>query len=197
MATQKRVPAKKSAAKKAAKSAPTKAASTKAAAKKSAAKPAPAKKTAGKKVPGTGSQADDNYTKPDLREKIKKDVIAGDKGGRAGQWSARKAQLVAHEYAAEGGGYKHPRNESQQSLKNWGDEKWHTASGEKAVQGEETHRYLPDEAWKELSPKEKKATDEKKVRGSRAGKQFVANTEPASDARKHAEQHTDAKSNRG
>ncbi|HLI75512.1 MAG TPA: hypothetical protein VKV02_01105 [Acidobacteriaceae bacterium] len=130
----------------------------------------------------------DNYTKPELREKIKREVVAGDKGGRPGQWSARKAQLVAHEYVAEGGGYKHPRNEAQQSLKDWGEEKWHTASGEKAVQGEETHRYLPDKAWKELSPAQKKATDAKKVRGSRKGKQFVANTPEASEARRHAEE---------
>ena len=154
------------------------------------------KKTAAKKTV-TAKKTADNYTKPELREKIKKDVIAGDKGGRPGQWSARKAQMVAHEYAAEGGGYKHPRDESQQSLKDWGDEKWHTASGEKAIQGEETHRYLPDEAWKELSPKEKKATDEKKVRGSRAGKQFVANTESASEARKHAEKHGEDEGKRG
>ena len=88
---------------------------------------------------------------------------------------------------AEGGGYKHPRDEAQQSLKDWGDEKWHTASGEKAVQGGETHRYLPDEAWKELSPEERKATDAKKVKGSKKGKQFVANTPAASEARRHAE----------
>lgn len=164
-----------------------KTAGKKAAAKKTAAKNSAVKKTAVKKTVARGA-AKDNYTKPELREKIKREVIAGDKGGRPGQWSARKAQLVAHEYVAEGGGYKHPRDEAQQSLKDWGDEKWHTASGEKAVQGEETHRYLPDEAWKELSPAEKKATDRKKVRGSKQGKQFVANTAKASEARKHAEE---------
>ena len=166
---------------------------TKAAAKKSAAKRTPAKKTAATKAPAKKQTAargknGDNYTKPELREKIKREVIAGDKGGRAGQWSARKAQMVAHEYVAEGGGYKHPRDAAQQSLKDWGDEKWHTATGDKAVQGEETHRYLPDKAWKELSPEERKATDAKKVRGSRKGKQFVANTPEASEARRHAEE---------
>ena len=178
MATAKKTPAKKTAAKKSA--------SPQGVAKKAPAKKATAKKQAGKKAASRAGSGD-NYTKPELREKIKQDVTAGDKGGRPGQWSARKAQMVAHEYVAEGGGYKHPRDEAQQSLKDWGDEKWHTASGEKAVQGEETHRYLPDEAWKELSPAEKKATDEKKVKGSRKGKQFVANTPPASEARRHAE----------
>ncbi len=178
MATAKKTSAKKTATKK---SAAKKSAATKTVVSKTAAKKTAAKKTA------AGGKSGDNYTKPELREKIKHDVIAGDKGGRPGQWSARKAQMVAHEYAAEGGGYKHPRDEAQQSLKDWGDEKWHTASGEKAIQGEETHRYLPDEAWKELSPEEKKATDEKKVKGSKKGKQFVANTPEASDARRHAE----------
>jgi hypothetical protein len=175
--------AKKSAAKKTAPAKKT--AAKKTSAKKTAAKKVPAKKQAAKNA--AKHAAGDNYTKPELREKIKKEVIAGDKGGRPGQWSARKAQMVAHEYVAEGGGYKHPRDEAQQSLKDWGEEKWHTASGEKAVQGEETHRYLPDAAWKELSPEERKATDAKKVRGSKKGKQFVANTPEASEARRHAE----------
>ena len=153
---------------------------------KSPAKKTSSKKSAAKKVAAKGKSAE-NYTDPALREKIKGEVMAGDKGGRPGQWSARKAQLVAHEYAAAGGGYQHPRDEAQQSLKDWGDEKWHTSSGENAVQGDETHRYLPDAAWKELSPEEKKATDVKKVRGSRKGKQFVPNTEEASAARRKAE----------
>ena len=159
-------------------------------AKKAPAKKTPAKKTAAKApAKKSGKGGSDNYTKPELREKIKKQVIAGDKGGRAGQWSARKAQLVAHEYEAEGGGYKHERTEAQQSLKSWGDEHWHTASGEQAIQGEETHRYLPDKAWEELSPAERKATDKAKVAGSRRGKQFVSNTQAAAKARKHATEH--------
>jgi len=47
-----------------------------------------------------------NYTKPTLREKIFKRIKAGTKGGKAGQWSARKAQLLASEYKKAGGGYK-------------------------------------------------------------------------------------------
>jgi hypothetical protein len=60
-----------------------------------------------------------NYTKPKLREKIKEQVLAGDKGGHPGQWTARKALLVAREYESQGGAYKHPRNETQKSLKKW------------------------------------------------------------------------------
>ena len=46
------------------------------------------------------------YTKPKMRDAIVKRIMAGSKGGRAGQWSARKAQMVAREYKARGGGYK-------------------------------------------------------------------------------------------
>lgn len=47
-----------------------------------------------------------NYTKPGLRKRIFERVKAGSKGGKPGQWSARKAQMMAKEYKAEGGGYK-------------------------------------------------------------------------------------------
>lgn len=47
-----------------------------------------------------------NYTKPGLRKAIFERVKAGGKGGAPGQWSARKAQMVAREYKAKGGGYK-------------------------------------------------------------------------------------------
>lgn len=46
------------------------------------------------------------YTKPTLRKKIFQKIKAGDKGGSPGQWSARKAQLLAAEYKRAGGGYK-------------------------------------------------------------------------------------------
>ena len=52
------------------------------------------------------AQDNSKYTKPGLRESIKKRVMAGSKGGKPGQWSARKAQLVASEYKKKGGGYK-------------------------------------------------------------------------------------------
>ena len=50
------------------------------------------------------AQDDSKYTKPGLRESIKKRIMAGSKGGKPGQWSARKAQLVAQKYKAQGGG---------------------------------------------------------------------------------------------
>lgn len=47
-----------------------------------------------------------NYTKPEMRASLFKKIKAGSKGGDAGQWSARKAQLLATEYKKAGGGYK-------------------------------------------------------------------------------------------
>ena len=47
-----------------------------------------------------------NYTKPELRKRLFKKIKAGSKGGAAGQWSARKAQMLAKAYKAKGGGYK-------------------------------------------------------------------------------------------
>ena len=47
-----------------------------------------------------------NYTKPTMRKNLVAQVKAGGKGGKPGQWSARKAQMVAKQYKAKGGGYK-------------------------------------------------------------------------------------------
>lgn len=128
-----------------------------------------------------------NYDKPDLREKIKEEIMAGDKGGKPGQWSARKAQLLTHDYEKAGGGYLHDeRTESQQHLQQWTDEQWQTADGKPADREGGTTRYLPKEAWDNLTPAEKKATNAKKQAGSRTGKQMVANTEKAKAARNKA-----------
>ena len=47
-----------------------------------------------------------NYTKPTMRKRLFEKIKAGSKGGRPGQWSARKAQMLAKQYKAKGGGYK-------------------------------------------------------------------------------------------
>ena len=46
-----------------------------------------------------------NYTKPSLRKRLFNEIKASNKGGKPGQWSARKAQLLARRYKAAGGGY--------------------------------------------------------------------------------------------
>ena len=72
------------------------------------------------------AQDDSKYTKPALRERIKKRITAGSKGGKPGQWSARKAQMVAAAYKIAGGGYKGGKGKKQKDLKRWGKEKWMT-----------------------------------------------------------------------
>ena len=47
-----------------------------------------------------------NYTKPTMRKALFEKIKAGSKGGDPGEWSARKAQLLATEYKKAGGGYK-------------------------------------------------------------------------------------------
>jgi hypothetical protein len=64
----------------------------------------PAKKTTTKKK--STVNASGNYTKPGMRKALFERIKAGSKGGRPGQWSARKAQMLAKQYKAKGGGYK-------------------------------------------------------------------------------------------
>ena len=47
-----------------------------------------------------------NYTKPAMRKRLFNKIKAQGKGGKPGQWSARKAQMLAKAYKAAGGGYK-------------------------------------------------------------------------------------------
>jgi hypothetical protein len=58
----------------------------------------------------------------------------------------------------------------QKSLKKWTDQKWKTSDG---TPSEGKKRYLPEKAWKALSPAEKAATNRAKAEGDKAGKQFV------------------------
>ncbi len=46
-----------------------------------------------------------NYTKPGMRKNLFESIKAGGKGGKPGQWSARKAQMLAKRYKEKGGGY--------------------------------------------------------------------------------------------
>lgn len=127
-----------------------------------------------------------SYTKPKLRERIKNNVMAGSQGGKPGQWSARKAQIVAQRYEKAGGGYSGKKTKAQSSLSKWTGEKWRTSDGKPADRKGGTTRYLPDKAWNKLSPAERAATNRKKKAGSKKGKQFVANTPKAAAARKAA-----------
>jgi hypothetical protein len=64
------------------------------------------KKMAAKKPSKSKVNEAGNYTKPGMRASLFKKIKAGTKGGDPGEWSARKAQLLASEYKKAGGGYK-------------------------------------------------------------------------------------------
>ena len=148
----------------------------------------------GKDDQGHHAKGDDKYTKPELREKIKADIREGDKGGKPGQWSARKSQLLVNEYEKQGGGYTtEKRDESQKHLEQWQDEEWTTADGKPAERDDVMHRYLPKEAWEKMSAKERKEADAEKVKNSKGDTQYVANTKAAREARKEVskEHHKD------
>ncbi len=110
------------------------------------------------------------YTKPALRERIKDRITASSKGGKPGQWSARKAQLVAAEYEKAGGGYKGPRSGAQKSLSKWTREDWGTGSGKPS--GKTGERYLPKAAREALTPAELGATNRAKREATKRGEQF-------------------------
>lgn len=61
---------------------------------------------AAKKKPASKVNQAGNYTKPGMRKQLFESIKAGSKGGDPGEWSARKAQLLASEYKKKGGGYK-------------------------------------------------------------------------------------------
>jgi hypothetical protein len=130
----------------------------------------------------------DDYTDPELRARLKEEIKAGDRGGRPGQWSARKSQLLVSEYEGQGGGYRHEgeRTDSQRHLEQWTGQDWHAADGDAGARVDDgsTRRYLPDAAWQLLTAEEQRATDRTKRSGR---EQHVANTDAAREARAAAE----------
>jgi hypothetical protein len=128
------------------------------------------------------------YSKPELRKRIVAEVKASSKGGKPGQWSARKAQLVAQKYEKAGGGYTGSKTTAQRSLSKWTKEEWGTKSGRPSVQGPKAsgERYLPKKAIAALSVAEYRATSERKRQATRRGQQFVSNTPAAKAAGRRA-----------
>ena len=76
--------------------------------KKTTKRKAPARRKAPAKKRKTKSRVNEagNYTKPTMRKRLFNKIKAGSKGGAPGQWSARKAQMLAKQYTAAGGGYR-------------------------------------------------------------------------------------------
>lgn len=120
-------------------------------------------------------------TKPALWESVKARILAGDRGGLPGQWSARKAQLAVLEYKQRGGGYIGQKT-SDLGLVKWTRQDWRTKSGKPSLETGE--RYLPAKAIKALSSEEYAETTREKRRAMRSGKQF--SRQPPEVARKVA-----------
>jgi hypothetical protein len=118
---------------------------------------------------------------PRLWERVKARILAGDKGGHPGQWSARKAQLAVQAYRKAGGGYvgaKQPDN----SLVRWTREAWGTASGGRSRDTGE--RYLPKSARERLTAEEYARSSRAKRADTARGRQV--SPQPADVARKAA-----------
>jgi hypothetical protein len=117
-------------------------------------------------------------TDPKLWEQVKQEITAGAKGGKAGQWSARKAQMAVQEYKHRGGGYRGGRD-PHNSLHEWTEEDWGTGSGKKS--GDTGERYLPKKAREALTPEEYARTTAKKRRDTKAGHQHSAQPDAIAD----------------
>ncbi|KTR08015.1 hypothetical protein NS365_02095 [Aureimonas ureilytica] len=136
------------------------------------------------------------HTDPKLWEKVKDKVTKGAKGGKPGQWSARKAQMATAEYEKEGGGFKGEKSKDN-SLQQWQDEDWGTKSGKKSAETGE--RYLPKKAREALSDKEYKKTSDKKRADTKKGEQHSAQPKDVAkktaayrDGHKGGQEHTKA-----
>lgn len=116
------------------------------------------------------------YTKPKLREALKQKIQSASIGGKPGQWSGRKSQLLAQEYRKSGGGYRNKKLTKQaQSLNQWTKQDWGYSSPKQEGKG----RYLPRKVWQDLTPGQKAAANRTKQQGTERGKQFVSNSAAA------------------
>ena len=110
-------------------------------------------------------------TKPGLWKKVVASVKASSKGGRAGQWSARKAQLAVQKYKKAGGGYKGVKSSSN-SLSKWTKQDWGYVSPKDAQKPRtQRGRYLPKSVRESMTSSQKQEANRRKRAASKAGKQ--------------------------
>lgn len=110
-------------------------------------------------------------TKPGLWKKVVASVKASDKGGRAGQWSARKAQLAVQKYKKAGGGYSGAKSSSN-SLSKWTKQDWGYVSPKDAQKPRAKRgRYLPKSVRESMSSSQKQEANRRKRAASKSGKQ--------------------------
>ena len=114
-------------------------------------------------------------TNESLWKRIVARIKAGSKGGKPGQWSARKAQLAVAAYKKAGGGYVGKKSKKN-SLSKWTKQKWRTASGKKSSETGEA--YAPSKTISKLKStakgrKKLAAANRKKRAATKAGKQYA------------------------
>jgi len=143
---------------------------------------------------------DEMYTKPGLREKIKNRIMASSKGGKPGQWSARKSQMLVQQYEKEGGGYKSKgRSKKQRNLSRWSKTDWKTHDDKPSIQGQkhdEVDAYLPKAAIAHMKRKDKendtnlysKMTSQKR-KAAKSNDQHADYSDDVKKARKAAIKH--------
>jgi hypothetical protein len=109
-------------------------------------------------------------------EKLWEQSKAQAKAKMGGKHSARAMQLAGKIYKEKGGGYTGEKTADQKSLSKWGKEDWGTKSGKNSTLGPKAtgERYLPKKARAALTTSEYAATTKAKRKGTKAGKQFVA-----------------------
>jgi hypothetical protein len=103
---------------------------------------------------------------PKLWEKCKRKALQSSKGGKKGQWSARKAQIAVKLYKEAGGEYIGVKTKDN-ALKKWTKQDWQYVGKPKKS------RYLPKKAIEKLTRGEKAVTSRAKMKGTKKGKQFV------------------------
>ena len=95
--------------------------------------------------------------------------MRGNKGGKPGQWSARKSQLLVKAYEKAGGGYRGRKTKSAKALSRQTKQKWTTKSGKKSSKTGE--RYLPEKLIKSMSSSQYAYETRKKRAATKKGKQ--------------------------
>ncbi|GJE61397.1 hypothetical protein [Methylobacterium trifolii] len=106
---------------------------------------------------------------PKLWDRVKERVTRSAKGGKAGQWSARKAQMATAEYKKDGGGYVGTKT-ADNHLKQWTEEVWGTKSGHES--GKTGERYLPKKALEAVSDSDYARSTARKRADTAKGRQF-------------------------
>ena len=114
-------------------------------------------------------------TDPELWERVKHEITEGDKGGRPGVWSARKAQMAVQAYKKAGGGFVGEKPDADNHLKQWEKEDWGTKSGRESLETGE--RYLPKRARETMSQEEYARTTAAKREGLKKGERQTAQPE--------------------